>query len=162
MDYDKIATYSQVISAILFLIVMVWLWLKYIQPAVLSAQENANRQLAEAERHRDEAKAALGTLQQEIEGARRDADSIRSRATEQAKREAERTVADARETGERAVRNAAGELERARAAARERLREEFLHKALVKAREEASRRVDDATNTKLVNTFVSSIEVARG
>lgn len=157
MNYEQIATYSQVISAVLFLIVMVWIWGKFIQPAVLGAQESANRQLAEAERHRDEAKAALGTLQQEIEGARRDADAIRSRASDQARAESSATIADAKESGERLVRNAQGELDRARASARAQLRDDLLEKALARARDEAARRVDDATNAALVSRFVDSI-----
>lgn len=69
MNYDLIATWSQVISAVIFMGVLVWLWMKFIQPAVLSAQENANRKIAQAERHRDESKAALETLDRENRGS---------------------------------------------------------------------------------------------
>ena len=46
MNYEEIAKWSDIVSAILFLAVMVWLWTKYIAPAVLAAQEG----LALAER----------------------------------------------------------------------------------------------------------------
>ena len=161
MNYEQIAVWSQVISAILFIVVMVWVWGKFIQPAVLAAQENHNKQLAESERHRDEAKASLEALRGEISGAQRDAELIRQRATEQAGREKDATIAEARETGERSVRNAGGELERARYAARDRLRIELLERALHAARTKAAQRVDASVNAKLVNSFVSSIEAEK-
>jgi len=116
MNYEDIAKWSDIVSAILFLAVAVWLWMKYIAPAVLSAQENTNRQLAEAERHRDEAKAALERLRQEINGAKNDAQLIAERASSQAQHEAEALVADAKQAGERTLKNARAELERAREA----------------------------------------------
>jgi len=66
MNYQSIAQWSQVASSVLFLGVLVWLWIRYIQPAVLAAQAAQNARIAEAERHRDEAKAALDGLQREI------------------------------------------------------------------------------------------------
>ena len=158
LNYEEIAKWSDIISAILFLAVMVWLWMKYIAPAVLNAQANQNRLLAEAERHRDEAKAALDLLRQEIEGAKRDAQLIGQRASDQAKHESEKTIAEANDAGERVLRNAQGELERARAAAREQLREELAAKALDLARSEAETRVNGDVNARLVDQFVASLE----
>jgi F-type H+-transporting ATPase subunit b len=158
LNYEEIAKWSDILSAILFLAVLVWLWMKYIAPAVMNAQANQNRQLAEAERHRDEAKAALELLRQEIEGAKHDAQLIEQRAADQAKHEAEVTVNEAKEAGERALRSAQGELARARAAAREQLREELASKALELARREAETRVDGGVNAKLVDRFVASLE----
>ena len=161
MNYEQVAVWSQVISAVLFIVVMVWVWGKFIQPAVLAAQENHNKQLAESERHRDEAKASLEALRGEIAGAQRDAELIRARAAEQGAREKDATIAEARDAGERAVRNAAGELDRARLAARDQLRVELLERALQAAQTKAAQRVDGAVNAKLVNTFVSSIEAEK-
>ncbi|MBV8637133.1 MAG: hypothetical protein JO322_03550 [Candidatus Eremiobacteraeota bacterium] len=158
IDYEQIAKWSDIVSAILFLAVLVWLWMKYIAPAVLAAQANQNRLLAEAERHRDEAKAALDLLRQEIEGAKHDADLIAERASNQAEHESGVTIAEANEAGERMLRNAQGELERARAAAREQLREELAAKALDLARREAETRVDGGVNARLVDQFVASLE----
>jgi len=158
VNYEDIAVWSQVISALLFMGVLVWMWFKFIQPAVLAAQANHNKQIAEAERHRDEAKDSLNALRQEIDGAQRDAALIAQRANEQAARESETTIADARENGDRTLRSALGELDRARAAARETLRAELLERALEEARKSAAARVDAGTNTQLVNRFVSSLE----
>ena len=51
--YVQIAVWSQVVSALLFMGVLVWLWFKFIQPAILGAQDRQNKQIAQAERHRD-------------------------------------------------------------------------------------------------------------
>lgn len=162
MNYTMIAEYSQIASAVLFVLVMIWIWMKFIQPAVVSAQQHANAQLAENERHRDEAKAALDALQGEAEKARRDAEAIKQRVEAQAHAEREAILAEARQAGERAVRSAEGELDRSRAAARERLREDLLEKAVQKARAQAAQRVDAAVNGKIVSSFLGSLEQRGG
>lgn len=162
MNYTAIAEYSQIASAVLFVIVMVWIWVKFIQPAVIVSQQNANAQLAEAERHRDQAKAQLDGLHGEIENAQRDAAAIKQRVAAQAKAECEAMVVEARAAGERAVQSAQGELDRARAAARGRLRDELLDQALTLARTEAQRRVDARVNEQLVGTFLTHLEQGSG
>jgi F0F1-type ATP synthase membrane subunit b/b' len=158
MNYALIAEYSQIASAVLFVAVMIWIWVKFIQPAVVTAQENANAQLAEAERHRDEAKAQLESLRGEIGNAQRDAVAIKQRVEAQAKAECEAMVGEARRAGERAIANAQGELERSRASARTRLRDELLDQALTLARTQAEQRVDAGVNAQLVGSFLNSLE----
>jgi len=158
VNYEAIALYSQVASSVLFLAAMIWIWMRFIQPAVLSAQSAQNAQLGEAERHRDEAKNALVALQAGIETARSDAGAIKERAQAQARMEHDATVRENREAGERAVRNAQGELARSRSAAQEQLREELLEAALTRARELAEQRVDDAVNARLVTSFLGQLE----
>jgi F0F1-type ATP synthase membrane subunit b/b' len=160
--YVQVAIWSQVVSAVLFMGVLIWLWFKYIQPAILAAQERYNKQIAEAERHRDEAKAMLELLRSDIEGARHDAGLIEARVDAQAARESEAIVAETREAGERSVRGAQGEFARSLASARDRLRVELLDKALQQARAEASRRVDAALDAQLVERFAASLERADG
>ncbi len=162
MNYEAIAEYSQIASAALFVLVMIWIWIRFIQPAVLSAQQNANAQIAQAERHRDEAKAALDSLQGEIASAQQDAAAIRQRAERQAKREREALLRETHEAGDRALANAQGELARARASARDRFRDELLENALDLARSEAAARVDAALNGRLVTQFVGSLRGERG
>ncbi|MDQ2872883.1 MAG: ATP synthase F0 subunit B [Candidatus Eremiobacteraeota bacterium] len=157
MSYERIALFSQVVSAILFIAAMVFIWVKYLQPAVLAAQESHNRQIAEAERHRNDAKAALDALQGEIGSAQADAEAIKQRALAQAEREHDAAVAEAKTAGERAVRNAGGELDRRRAAARMQLRTELLDKALDVAREQAAQRVDGPINARLVHAFADQL-----
>ncbi len=161
-NYELISTWSQVVSSILFLAVLIWLAIKLGGPAVLAARDEKNKQIAEAERHRDEAKAAVELLRAAMEGASQDADSIRSRATEQAAHEQTAALAEATDTGERSLRGAGVELERARLIARVRLRTEILERALQIARSDASARMDAATNAKLVANFVSTLERENG
>ena len=118
MNYEAIAEWSQVASAILFLAVLVWMWFKFIQPAVLAAQAAQNARINEAERHRDEAKAALEGLQREIGVAQQDALAIKDRIASLEAAERETVLREAREAGERALRDAEGELARARCGAR--------------------------------------------
>lgn len=158
MNYEKIAEYSQIASAVLFVAVMVWIWMKFIQPAIVAAQENQNAKLAEAERHRDEAKAALDSLQGELQNAQRDAEAIKQRVAGQAEIERGSTLREAREAGERAARSAEGELARSRAAAREQLRGDLLERALDLARVQAAERVDARVNADLVASFLRTIE----
>lgn len=158
--YVRIALWSQIVAAVLFIAFLIWIWVKYLLPAVLAAQERQNKQIAEAERHRDEAKASLDLLRTQINGAAHDADAIKQRAITQAKREQDAAIAEATEAGERALKNARGELDRARASAREQLRGEMLDRALERARDEASRRVDASANARLVDSFLASLEKA--
>lgn len=158
MNYEAVAEWSQIASAILFVLALLLLWVKYIQPAVLKAQEAQNEQIAQAERHRDEAKARLDSLQGEIASAQSDAIAIRERAAAQAQSERDALIRETRSGGERVVRNAQGELARGRAAQRDRLRTELIDKALDRARMQASARVDDALNTQLIRSFVTDLE----
>ncbi len=158
MNYEAVALWSQVASAILFILVLVWMWFKFIQPMVLQSQEKANAQIAEAERHRDQAKAELESLRGEIDNARRDAVAIKQRVDAQARAECEAIVLEAQRAGERSISSAQGELDRSRAAARERLREELLDQALTLARSQARQRVDAGKNAQLVGAFLSTLE----
>jgi F0F1-type ATP synthase membrane subunit b/b' len=162
MNYEAIAQWSQVASAALFLGVLVWMWFKFIQPAVLAAQAAQNARINEAERHRDEARAALEGLQSDIGVAQQDALAIKDRIAAFVAAEREAVLREAREAGERALRDAEGELARARAAARVQLRDELIEKALASARELAVRRMDGAAEKKLVGSFVESLERSGG
>jgi F0F1-type ATP synthase membrane subunit b/b' len=158
--YVQVAIWSQVVSAVFFIACLVLLWVRVLQPMVLAAQDRSNRQIAEAERHRDEAKASLDALKGEIESANRDAELIRERAQRQGERERHAALAEANVEGQRALRNAEGELERARESARTRLRAKIAGRALDVARDEAQRRIDTAINAKIVARFLTSLESA--
>lgn len=160
--YVSVAIWSQVVSAVLFIAVLVWLWLKFIMPAILAAQDRQNKQIAEAERHRDEAKATLDLLRNDIESASRDAAAIKSRVDAQAARECEAIVSEAREAGERSVRGAQASFSGMLAGARDRFRAEMLEKALARARDEAATRVDDALDARLIDRFAASLERPHG
>lgn len=158
MNYQAIAEWSQVVSSLLFLLALVIMWLKFLQPAVLAAQAAQNARILEAERHRDEAKAALEGLHADIDAAQRDAAAMKNRVGTQIASERADAIAEAREAGERALKEAQGELARSRVAAAAQLRDELIEKALAQAKENAQRRIDDAAERKLTGSFVRSLE----
>jgi F0F1-type ATP synthase membrane subunit b/b' len=160
--YIRVAIWSQVISSVVFLAALVYMWSRWILPVVMTAQDRSNRQIAEAERHRDEAKTALQTLREDIEGARHDAKLMEQRVGERADHEREALLQETTEAGERALAEAGLELERARAAAGQRLRDDLLEGALRLARQQAAQRVDAALDARLVDRFAGSLEGIAG
>lgn len=157
MSLQLLAMWSQIVGAIIFLLVAIWIWNKYIAPAVKAYQASKNAELAEAEARRERLRADLAAARAEVERAEADAKEIRARALADAKREHEHLLLLAGADAERIGRNAEGELERARIAARDRLRIELIDKALAKARLEAPARVDPATNERLVRRTVNDL-----
>jgi len=161
--YLKLALWSQIVSSIVFIAALIFMWVRWIMPVVMAAQERSNRQIADAERHRDEVKGALEALRAEIETARHDAQLIEGRARLRAQHERELLLREAADAGERALTDASRELERARAAARQRLRDEILGRALDLARDEAKARVGPDVDAAFVERFAASLEhAARG
>jgi F-type H+-transporting ATPase subunit b len=161
MSLEALAQYSQWIGALVFLVVAIWLFRKYLLPALTKYEAGKNAEIAEAEARREKMKADVGTARGEVEIAARDAAAIEQRATADAALERDRIVAAARDEAARLVRNAEGELDRARMSARAALRDEFLSKALVEARKTAAERVDAQTNSKLVGATIDSVERER-
>lgn len=155
--YEKLATGSQIVASVLFLVVLVILWRKYIAPAVLASQARKNAELADSEARRDAARAEIDVARAEIAKAEEEARAIAARAQTDASRTREKILASARAEGERLTRNADGELDRARAAARDALRTELLEKAMQIARE-ASLHLDESTNRRLVGEAVDTAE----
>jgi F-type H+-transporting ATPase subunit b len=160
--YLQIAIWSQAVSSILFIAALVFIWYRWLWPVLLAAQAQSNRQIAEAERHRDEVKGALETLKEEIESARRDAALIAQRAELHAQRERESLLSEATEAGERALSDAAGELERAREDARRRLRDDLVSQALTIARGAAAARVGPSLDAGLIQHFIESLQAGAG
>ncbi len=158
MNYEAIAVWSQVVSSVLFLVALVWMFNKFLIPVVMAAQTAKNEEIARTELHRDQAKATLETLKLQMGNAERDAASILDRARDQAKHERESAVAETKAAGDRALRNADSELERARAGARDGLRNELAQKALALARSEAAARITPGIGGRLVDRFIDSLE----
>ncbi len=156
--YFEVAVWSQVVSSMVFIAVLVYIWKRFVMPVLLAAQERSNRVIAEAERHRDEVKGALTALHEAIESARRDAELIESRAGDHAEHERLTVLREAGEAGERAVAEAGRELDRARAAARQQLRDEILQRALALARDEASQRIGPGVDARFVDRFTLALE----
>lgn len=155
--FETVALYSQILGAIAFFVVLIWLFRKYLMSAVHAAEAQRNAELAASEKRREQMRAECAHARAEVEAADRDAVSIKARIAEDAQHEAERIVAEAKADGERVVHNAAGELSRARLAAQAQLRADFIDRALQLARKEAGARIDDRTNARLVTATLESI-----
>ncbi len=161
--YFHIAVWSQIASSVLFIAALVFMWFRWLLPVFLAAQQRSNRQIAEAERHRDEVKGALEALREEIGSARHDAQLIERRVNQRVEHERDLSRREATGAGERALADANREFERARAAARHRLRDEMVAAALRLARESAMRRVGRDLDARFVDRFADSLEpAARG
>jgi F0F1-type ATP synthase membrane subunit b/b' len=157
MSLETLAQVSQIAGAVVFVIVAIVIWNKYIAPGVKAYQASKNAELAEAESRREHMRADVGAARSEVETADASARTIRERVAAAAARDRAKTIEDAKHEADRIVHNAEGELGRARLAARDRLRVEFIEKALAKARAEAPARIDDAMNAQLVETTVTDL-----
>jgi F0F1-type ATP synthase membrane subunit b/b' len=147
--YEAIAAWSQIIGSILFMAALVWIWIKFIAPAVLASQARKNAELADAEARRDAALKDVEAAKADVASAATDAAAIAARAEGDATRLRERLVAEGRAEGERLIRNAGGELDRGRIAANDELRAELLDTALRIARGDAAS-LDAGTDKKLI------------
>lgn len=155
--YVNLALWSQVGGSIAFFIVAIYLWRRFLSPAILAAQTRKNDELAEGERRRDEAKEQVEDAQRLLLAADGDVRAIRARAERDASAERERLMSEAKNDGERLVRNAQGEPDRLRRAARDTLRDELVEQALTIARESAAT-VDATTNRRLIDEALAAIE----
>jgi F0F1-type ATP synthase membrane subunit b/b' len=155
--YEQIALWSQILGSLAFVAVLLYIFRRFVAPAVVASQARKNAELIEAEQRRDAAKADVEVAKRELEAAQHEVVAITQRAGVDGKRERERLIAEATSEGERLVRNAEGELARGREAARVALRDELLEKALTVAREAASQRIDERKDRELVEAVLASI-----
>jgi F0F1-type ATP synthase membrane subunit b/b' len=155
--YTQVAVWSQILGSVAFILVLIWLWNKYLTPAVIASRDRKNAELADAEKRRDAAAEEVEVAQREVAATKGEVEAIRSRAARDADQFRARVLAEAQAEGDRLVRNAGGELARGRYAARETLREELVAKALEIARTSASGLGPDA-NRHLVGEVVESLE----
>ncbi len=162
MNLELLAQWSQIIGAVIFLVLVVLIWNRWIAPAVLSYQESKNAELAEMEARRERMRADIVSARAGVEAADADARTIRERVAQDAERDRARILAEAKAEAERTIANAEGELARARFAASDRLRIEFIEKALLQARAIAGGQLDTAANTKLVDATVESLAQGNG
>lgn len=162
MNLELLAQWSQIAGAVVFVIAIVLIWNKYVAPGVKAYQAAKNAELADAEARREHIRADVAAARGEVERADEDCREIVGRVESVVKREHDKALAEARAEADRIVRNAEGELDRARLAARDRLRIEFIEKALAKARGEAASRVGEDANRKLVAGTVDDLVRGRG
>jgi F0F1-type ATP synthase membrane subunit b/b' len=162
MNYEVIAQYSEIIGGFAFLIVAIWLFRKFVLPAVRAGEISRNLDLVNTEHRREQLRDEVAEARGEVESADRDALAIAARAETDARHEHETIIADARREGVRLIHNARGELERGRIAGRDKLRIEFIEKALGRARELAAANLSEAGDTRLVAKTVDDLATGAG
>jgi F-type H+-transporting ATPase subunit b len=158
--YEQVALWSQILGSAAFIVSLVYIFTRFLTPAVAASQERKNAELVEAERRRDAAKEELAAIKRELEGVESEAAAIRKQAEADARKERERILADALAEGERLVSNAQGELDRGRLAACQLLRAELVDKALTIARRHAGEQIDPAKNREIVAGVMDAIDHA--
>ncbi len=154
----EIALWSQVVSSVLFFFAVIYLFVRFVLPAIARQQEAKNAEIADNERRRDRATELAAQAERELTEADVAAASILERGARDALHERERIVAEATAEGERVVRNAQAELGRARYAARDRLRAELIERALDVARQTAASRIDGETDRTLIDGVLAAID----
>jgi F0F1-type ATP synthase membrane subunit b/b' len=157
MNFETIAQYSEIIGGFAFFIVSIWLFRKFVLPAVRAGQISRNSDLVNTEHRRDQLREVVNQARREVESADRDALAIAARAETDARHEHETIIADARREGLRLIQNARGELDRGRIAGRDKLRIEFIEKALNRARDLATQQLSEAGNARLVAKTVDDL-----
>lgn len=162
MNYEVVAQYSEIIGGFAFPVVAVLLFRKFVLPAVRAGQIANNSELVTTEHRRDRMRDEVAAARGEVEAAERDALAIAARGETDARHEQEAIIAAARREGLRLMENARGELERRRIAGRDKLRIEFIEKALNRARELAAQELSDAANARLVSKTVNDLAIGTG
>jgi F0F1-type ATP synthase membrane subunit b/b' len=157
MSLELLAQWSQIAGAAIFVVVTIAVWRRWIAPAIQNYQEAKNADLAAAEARRDRMRSEADEARADAAQAEAEARTIGERAKSDADAERKRILAEAQEESERLVRNANGEIARARMAARDRLRIEFIEKALIRARSQAADTLDDAANESLIEETVDTL-----
>ena len=156
--YQNLALWSQVGGSLAFFIIVVWLWRRFLGPAILSGTVRKNAELAESEKRRDEAKDSVEDAQRALIAADDDVRAIRSRAGARRRRRTRAAGRPKRRTRASAsCATRAGELARLRRSARETLRDELVARALEIAREAATK-VDATTDRRLLDESLGVLE----
>ena len=155
--YVALAEWSQVAASLLFIGLLVFIWMRFISPGIVCSQERKNAELADVERRRDEARADIGNARHEVTATDGEIRAITARGETDARHVHDRMLATATAEGRRLVSNAEGELERGRYAARERLREDLVAKALDIARGAATY-INEGTNRRLIDEAVDAVD----
>jgi len=162
VNFETIAQYSEIIGGFAFLIVSIWLFRKFVLPAVRAGEISRNSDLVNTEHRRDQLREQVAEARREAESADRDALAIAARAETDARHERETIVTDACREGLRLNQNARGELDRGRIAGRDKLRIEFIERALNRARELAAQQLSDAGDARLVAKTVDDLSAGEG
>lgn len=159
--FENLALWSEVVGGFAFVIALIALFRRLLLPVIRSTEIAHNHELTTAEKRREALREEVARARERLEEATREAAAIAERARADAHREQESIISHARREGIAIIKNAEGELERARIASRDRLRVEFIDRALARARSLATERVDAALDARLVARTVDELTTGK-
>lgn len=155
LGLDPRYTISQIIS----FLVLFWLLQRFLFPPLMrilnERSERINTSLRQAEEIQQQLARTQADYQEKMEQARRDSQNIVAQATQMGEKLKDDILADARREAEALLIRARAEIgsERERAVAD--LRGQVANLALLAAAQVVERSVDDATNRRVVDDFLS-------
>jgi F-type H+-transporting ATPase subunit delta len=149
---------AKLIDFIIFITAIVWVYNRYVQPALVRYQESQNRIVADAVAYRDRSDGAVAAANTAIDQAKLDAGRMVNVGDAQAARLIEAEIAAAKEHAQRIGMHASGELERERYRVRRELLEETVESAHTKAQELAKQEIDTHKQWSLVERLIQDQE----
>lgn len=147
-------------TIVVFLIVL-WVLAKYAWGPILGALDSREvgirESIAEAQRLRAEAEAALEEHKKQLADARRQAQDIVAQGREAGEKVRSDIEAKAREESDRMIQRARGEIERERDRALETLRRESVDLAIAAASNLLERKLDSESDRALVEDYLDEL-----
>jgi F0F1-type ATP synthase membrane subunit b/b' len=153
---------AKVVDFIIFVVAIVWIWQRYLQRALVAAQEAQNKRFEDAVAARAENEGRVGLAAAGVEAARAAAARMIDVAASQAKRTAVETLAAAQEHSQRIVAHAAGELDRERYRVRREVLENTVERAYSRAKLLATGELDAVKQRALLDRSIDELERAHG
>lgn len=142
-----------------------WVLKRFAWPAIVRATEERERriaqQLADAERASAEAKQTLEEHRRLLAGAKEEAQALLNEAKQVAQKEREQLLAQARNEQQQMLDRAKREIDAERDRAMNALRRDAVDIALAAAAKLIEQRLDQETDRKMIERYLSSIESAR-
>lgn len=152
---------AKLIDFVIFVTAIVWVFRKYLTPALIAHQEVQNKIVEDAQGYRQQSEAAVDAARAAIDQARIDSGRMVDVGKLQAARLIDAERADANSHAERILAHAGGELERERYRVRRELLEETVEQAHAQAQAIAKQEIDKPKQQGLVNRLIAHLERTR-
>ena len=153
---------AKVVDFVIFVVVIVWLWQRYLQQVLIAAQEAQNKRIEDAVAARAENERLVGVAAAAVDTARVAGARMIDVAASQAKRTAVENRAAAQEHAQRIVAHAAGELDRERYRVRREVLENTVERAYSRARVLATGELDAVKQRVLLDRAIDDLGRAHG
>ena len=152
---------AKLVDFVIFVVAIVWIYMKYGKAALVAHQEAQNKIVADATTYRDRSEAAVVAARRAIDQAKLDSVRMVDVGNAQAARLIESEHLAAHEHAQRILGHAAGELGRERNRVRRELLEETVHRAHEQAQLLAKQEIDASKQRSLVERLIHHLERSR-